>query len=234
MTYAIYDGNALIADRLVMLTIGDHVLGRKQLCADGYPLAKESASPVESCFNDCKKIMRLKKGTFNGKPLKCIVAAGVMTHIHNLLVYLEGGYDLMHWVTVESAMASEDRLFFTGGNQLIAITEDNVGHKFTSVRDGIKIDNNHPMQIGSGSTWVDSYTSVLPVQTKPLTSLEAHTYASNVDHYVSMRFDYYMPKTDTLVYDQLLSTKQRAAILKKLQGRIDISHIPHEQKYANQ
>lgn len=235
MTYAVYDGNVLIADKMVMQRVGAHLIGRKPLDANGYILLHAGGTDVSIKYSDCKKIVFPKAGTYAGKKIVCIVAAGTITNFGELIDYLNRGSDLNDYVRMEACIQPKDeRRFFIPGNQLLVILEGGEGHVIENAKDGLGNRSELPLHIGSGTYWVEGLTSLFDESKgADLTALEAHTYASNMDKHVTMLFDYYVPSTGKLVNDQLLTDRQRGQILKRLQARVDITIIPKEFAVVN-
>lgn len=235
MTYAIYDGNVLIADKMVSQRVGDHLIGRKPIDAKGHIRLAAAGSSVEIKYSDCKKIVFPRAGTYTGKKINCIVAAGTITNLGELIDYLNRGSDLNEYVRMEACIQpKEERRFFIPGNQLLVIMEGGEACIIENCNGGLGNRTELPLHIGSGTYWVEGLTSLFDSdKCTKLTALEAHTYASNMDKNVTMTFDYYVPSTGKLVNDQLLTDRQRSQILKRLQPRIDITIIPKEITVVN-
>jgi len=233
MTYAIYDGNVLIADKMIIQSVGANLTGRRPVDDNGHIQLKKAGSVIDIRYSDCKKIMFPAKGLAKGKKITCMVAAGTVTNLGEILDFLNRGGDLDQYVRAEiSIQPKSARRFFNGSGKLLVITECGHAQVIEATDAGIVINTELPLHIGSGAHWVNNLNSQF-TDDAGIAALDAHTYASNMDKGVSMSFDYYNPKTGVLVTDQLLSKRQRKQILERLQARIDITVIPKEMTFVN-
>lgn len=233
MTYVVYDGTILIADKMVQQTVGSYLFGRKPRREDGTVNQHKAGTPVTIKYSDCLKIIKPAAGTYEGKKIVRLAAAGLVTNLGEVIEYLERGGELNDYILSEVCIQPKTaRRFFVEGNQLLVITEDGKGAMIQPNKSGIGHYDQMPIHIGCGAAWVGDLLTLSRDDTK-ITSLEAHTYASNMDTGVSMSFDYYVPKTDVEVLNQTLTHKQRSKILHKLQSQIDITPIPVEVSYVN-
>ncbi|MNC15766.1 hypothetical protein D3C87_1150050 [compost metagenome] len=231
MTYVIYDGKTLIADKLVKQTVGGYMCGRRQRDAEGFYKPTGSSSTVPIYYRDACKIFLMREGKFLGQKIKAIAIAGTINNVEEMLNAVEAGCDLDSYMTVDvNIQPNSARRIFNGKTSIMVITEDNVGAVFTSNGRTIHKHDGPPMHMGCGAEVVNGINYHLE---KPATALEAHTLASTHDEQVSLEFDYYIPETGTFVRDQKLSDRQRKHILKKIQSRINVVTEPLNSTYIN-
>lgn len=231
MTYIIYDGKTLIADKLVKQAVGGYMGARRIRDEDGFYKPVGTSKTVSVYYNDACKIFPLRKGTFLGQKIKVLAFAGTINNIEELLSAVEAGCDLDAYMTVDvNIQPNSQRRIFNGKTSMMVITEDNQGAVFTSNGKNIGKVDSLPLHIGCGVSTVDGINYLLDTR---VTALEAHTLASTHDEEVSVEFDYYIPETGTFVQNQVLSHRQREHILKKIQGRINVVAKPVNSRYIN-
>jgi hypothetical protein len=231
MTYVIYDGKTLIADKLLKQSVGTYMCTRREPDEEGFYRPHGSSKAVPVYYRDACKIIPLRNGKFLGKKIKVLAVAGTITNLEEMLSALEAGCDLDAYMTVDvNIQPVSARRMFSGKTSIMVITDDNVGAIFTAHGRNINRHDELPLHMGCGTDVVNGVNYHLK---ENMTALEAHTMASTHDRQVSLEFDYYIPATGKLVRDQLLTTRQRESILKKIQSRVNVVDEPIARTYIN-
>jgi ATP-dependent protease HslVU (ClpYQ) peptidase subunit len=231
MTYIVYDGKTLIADKLMRQTIGTNTIGRKPVKKSGYVDFRRAAKGVDVYYNDVSKLIFPENATFNGKKISVVSFAGSVGNTSELLNALAAGVDLDAYTRVEvNIRPNSARRVFNGATSMMVVTEDGEGTVITSNGSHINSSTELPMHLGSGRAAVDG---VNPLLDKSMTSLECFVIASNHCDTVSHEFDYYVPATKAYVKDQRLTERQNKQILNKIQARIDLLDTVNKKQYVN-
>lgn len=231
MTYLVYDGKALITDRLMQQTVGQDAIGRQPVHKSGYVDLSRLGEGVDIFFDDCRKMIFPEKGTYKGQRILVFAASGSVNNLGEMANALAAGVDFDAYLAVEVNVSKECRRIFNGRTSILLITEDGVGHAFTACDDGrIDVNTELPLHLGAGS---DPVNGVYQMVVGPMTALECYVVASNHSDLVSRNFDYYIPATGAYVKDQRLTPRQATCILEKVQKRINLLATVKSKPYVN-
>lgn len=238
MTYIVFDGTTVIADRIVSLQSGSGVFGRREIRKDGMVSMSKSAPAHEVYFNDTSKLIFPPKATYKGEKIKLFALAGSAGPLASLSGALLHEVDLDDIMKVDvSIMPPERRYFFNGKSNYFILTEDGKGHHAYRNEDSISCDNVRWAHLGSGRPVVDSVRTFIPgilQDTAPdLTALEAFVLAAGQTETVSMNFDYYHIPTGEYKTNQQLSERQMEIIMNRIQSRIKLSEMYEDLPYVN-
>ncbi|QBJ02916.1 hypothetical protein MZD04_gp390 [Pseudomonas phage Psa21] len=232
MTYIVYDGKTLIADKLMSQGVGSYALGRKPRTAGGF-VVNRPGKKVDVYYNDTEKVIFLRKGLYEGKEIKCLAMAGQIVNLGELISYLEQGHDLDHYLDCEAAVYPvKERRNFGPGNSITVVMKDGAGYNFHHVSDGIDrvMSSKGLIHGGAGVSWVNG---INPHLSTPLTALEAFVIGSHYSSVVSEEFDYYCSVTNEYKKNQKLSMRQRESILARVQSRFALNGEVANENYVN-
>lgn len=234
MTYIVADKKVVIADKILLQTVGKPLLGRKKLDQEGFFNLDQYAPGLKIAYRDAKKIIPLRSGFHKGVKITHLTMSGTITFQQELIHFLERGGDIDYYLDAEAVVPALERRNLGPGKTVMWFQEDGkIVQAYDAGEKGISIngDKGKIMHSGCGVTWVDG---INPHVEKKLTPLECFVVASHFDENVSEEFDYLNRETGIITYNQKLTPRQRQKILADINSRFKLDgDIIESQKYVN-